>query len=275
MWKETGTFTMRRDEVRRAYDAVPYPGTALKPRLRWQLAPMEWIDTLWKPGRAASDPGRILIAGCGTGAEAFAVRQRFPDAEIVAIDFSPRSIGIARELQQRRRPRHPVRFLVSDLAARGLDRATGGHFDFISCHGVLTYVPNPARALQVLARCLAPDGALYLGVNGSTHQSHALRGALPTFGFDLARYVDGPHVRQVLALCDAILGTSDRVARESVPYLASDVFGPYLPESAAPGLDWPRAPSRAAHVRQPGFALRRPCGGDTRPRRPARAAIAR
>lgn len=229
--------TSTRDEVRQAYEDEPYPGTVPEQgQLQWRLAPMEWINALWKPGRPAADPERILIAGCGTGAEAFAVQRRFPGAEIVAIDFSPRSISIAHRLQQRRRPRNPVRFLVADLAARGFNKATGGNFDFVSCHGVLTYVPEPARALRTLARCLAPGGALYLGVNGRTHQSVALRGALPAFGFDTARFADSRALREVLALCDAILMPSNRVAREGAPYLASDVFGPHFQN--LPLADW-------------------------------------
>jgi SAM-dependent methyltransferase len=197
---------------------------------------MAWIHAIWRPGQEGSDPERILIAGCGTGAEALAVRGRFPLAEIVAIDFSPRSIAIADQLQRRRRPRNPVRFLVADLGVRGLERTVGRHFDFVSCHGVLTYVPEPARALENLARCLAPDGALYLGANGSRHRSVPLRAALPAVGFDTARFVDGPAVREVLAMLDAILATSDRTARESAPYLASDVFGPFFQN--LPLSDW-------------------------------------
>src|ERR1700746_4056500 len=49
---------------------------------RWELPPLPWIKTIWQRRQPAN---RILIAGCGTGSEAFALRNRFPDAEIVAI----------------------------------------------------------------------------------------------------------------------------------------------------------------------------------------------
>jgi SAM-dependent methyltransferase len=213
-----------RADIRQIYEDHPYPGPqgGTPP---WQLAPMEWIQALWGPGRAAADPERILVAGCGTGAEAFALRRRFPDAAIVAIDFSSRSIAMANQLQRRSR-RRPVRFMVADLSVRGLHRMVGRDFDFVSCHGVLTYVPAPTRALRSLARCLAPDGALYLGVNGSRHRSIPLRDALPAFGFDAARLVDTPALREVLRLLNALLPPFDRMVRETAPYLASDVFGP-------------------------------------------------
>ena len=87
--------------VLRIYEERPYPAAddrALTDTY-WKLAPMEWINALWKPGREQSAPERILVAGCGTGREAFQMSRRFPRARIVAVDFSPRSISIARESQ--------------------------------------------------------------------------------------------------------------------------------------------------------------------------------
>lgn len=184
---------------------------------------MAWIEAVWQP---QAPPGRILVAGCGTGAEAFALRHRFPNADIVGVDFSARSLAVAEAWQRRRRRLRPVRFIEADLqASSGLPRSVGRGFDLVSCHGVLTYLPHPERGLANLARCLSPDGALYLGVNGSSHRSVALRAALPHFGFVMDRFEDRPWLRQVLELYDAIVEPLDRTARESVPYLASDVFG--------------------------------------------------
>jgi SAM-dependent methyltransferase len=125
---------------------------------------------------------------------------------------------------------------VADLARGELDRTVGRDFDFVSCHGVITYVPAPGKAVGNLARCLAPDGALYLGVNGSRHRSIALRQTLPTFGFNMARFVDSSSLRDVLRLHDAILPKWDRTASETTPYLASDVFGTFFQNLAL--SDW-------------------------------------
>lgn len=213
-----------RQRIRQIYEDHPYPGPQRR-RPLWHLAPMEWIQALWRPEAEATPPRRILVAGCGTGAEAFLLRREFPDAEIVAIDFSLKSIALATEAQRRRRGK-PVRFVVADLASPRLRAVVGGDFDFASCHGVMTYVPAPARALASLAHCLARDGALFLGVNGSQHRSVALREALPLFGVNSRRFVDTPNVRQVLRLLDALLPPAVRMAGPSAPYLASDVFGP-------------------------------------------------
>lgn len=153
------------------------------------------------------------------------MRRECPGAEIVAIDFSAKAIALAIRAQRRRRGQ-PIRFVVADLASPRLRARVGGDFDFACCHGVMTYIPEPERALANLARCLARDGALLLGVNGTRHRSVPLRQALPLFGVDSRRLVDGPEVRQVLRLLDALLPPVDRIARPSLAYLASDVFGP-------------------------------------------------
>src|SRR4051812_1666840 len=102
--------------VRRSYEARPYPGTARTPRHgHWRIAPWEWIEAM--AGRSG-EPRRILVAGCGTGSEAFAIRARFPRAEIVAIDYSARSIALARQLQQKRRIDPKIVFQQADLTSK-------------------------------------------------------------------------------------------------------------------------------------------------------------
>ena len=86
---------------------------------------------------------------------------------------------------QRRLPfARRIRFQVADLDDDQLPRATGGGFDFISCHGVLSYVERPVKALRHLKHCLAPRGALYLGVNSAAHQSVRWRKAFAAMGVD-------------------------------------------------------------------------------------------
>src|SRR3954470_10411417 len=139
-------------EVRRIYEGRPYPAAddrVVKDR-PWALSPMPWMMALAQQGTRRPVMERILIAGCGTGHEAFAVKRKLPAAEIVAVDFSPRSIAIARKLQWRNPQFRDIRFRVADLASRGLGGITGRDFDFISCHGVLSYIPNPGRVLRNL-----------------------------------------------------------------------------------------------------------------------------
>jgi len=153
--------------------------------------------------------------------------RQFPRAEIVAVDFSPCSIAIAKKLQGGARRWQRIRFVTADLANPQLAASVGGQFDLVSCHGVLSYIPAHGVALQNFARCLKSDGILYLGVNGAPHVSERLRRALPAFGFDMTEMDDGPYSRKILMLCDAVLELdgAPRMAKRSTQYLASDVFG--------------------------------------------------
>ena len=224
--------------VRKIYEKYPYPpiGRSDATHAIWRLAPMKWIDALWQSTRRF--PQRILVAGCGTGNEAFAWRRQFPRSDIVAVDFSPQSVAIARRLQRRAPRLQRIRFLVGDLAAKDFPKIVGHDFDFVSCHGVLSYVPKPERVLENLSRCLNVGGALYLGVNGAQHHSVGGRQFLSAFGFDMTELRDSSRLRQLLKLCDAILENrgAHSLADKPASYLAGDLFGPLIRN--LPLSDW-------------------------------------
>ncbi len=214
--------------VRAIYQRRPYPDPArTRRKITWQLPPPEWIQAI----ADVAAPPRILVAGCGTGNEAFALRRRFPEAEIVALDFSTRALALARTLERSllRRAR-PIAFQQADLSEPGWTRPWRETFDFISAHGVFSYIPAPARALRHLAACLTSEGAVYLGVNGAPHYSTRWRPALRALGFDPARFPDNARaLRGVLGLCDALAGHApDEIAGKPADYLAGDLFGPLI-----------------------------------------------
>jgi SAM-dependent methyltransferase len=214
--------------VRQIYEQRPYPNLRSSGAVnrRWRLPPLPWIKVIWQ---RQQPPRRILIAGCGIGSEAFTLRRRFPDAEIVATDFSSRSIRAAKNLQRKNRKLGSVRFVVCDLTDSRLPKIVGDGFDFVSCHGVLTYIPRARQALRNLARCLVTDGALYLGVNGKTHFSRSWRHVLPGFGVKVIDFQDTRSLRRVLKLFDVLSGhRSGSVADSNSGYLASDLFGPLI-----------------------------------------------
>jgi SAM-dependent methyltransferase len=187
---------------------------------------MEWIDAMWQP---AYPPRRILVAGCGTGNEAFALRHRFPAAQIVGADFSDRSIALARKLQQQFSGKKPIQFVQVDISSDQFGQVVGRDFDFVSCHGVLSYVVRPKRFVRKLTACIAPGGALYLGVNGAGHFSDKWRRAFPAFGLNPNNLQDGARLRRILKLCDALSGHRvGWIAEQPAEYLAGDVFGPLI-----------------------------------------------
>jgi SAM-dependent methyltransferase len=214
--------------VRQIYEKRPYPDLRCSGSAKryWLLPPLPWIKAIWQRQQPVR---RILIAGCGTGSEAFAIRQRFPNAAIVAIDFSSRSIRTAKNLQRKNRTFQNIRFFVSDLTDRRLPKFIGDNFDLVLCHGVLSYIPHARRVLRNFARCLAVDGLLYLGLNGETHPSRRWRQALPAFGIDVMEFHESSSLRPVLRLFDVLCGhASGAMADRNAGSLAGDLFGPLI-----------------------------------------------
>ena len=216
------------DRVRQIYERRPYPFgnyKALK-RRSWSLS-LEWIDAIGRAGARDGALARVLLAGCGDGTEAFNLRRRLPRAEIVAVDFSARSIAVARRLQRRSTETRGIRFVEADLTDLRLPSRLGGAFDLIICHGVLSYIPKTENVMKNFARCLKPGGALYLGVNGSRHVNTRLRRALPAFGYDMNVFQDSARLRGLLKMCDTVTSADGlaRVSAHGPEFLASDVFG--------------------------------------------------
>lgn len=103
----------------------------------------------WRP-----TAGRLLEVGCGEGAVTERLKSAYPQAEITAIDISPR---LGRLYQG---PRDAVRFIqcnVQDIAA-----AEAGRYDLVVLCDVLHHVPLHLRRnlLDAIRMTLAPGGAL-------------------------------------------------------------------------------------------------------------------
>jgi SAM-dependent methyltransferase len=215
------------NRVRRIYERRPYPPPSLRGAgASWKLLPIEWINAVTERTTPFA-PARILVAGCGVGAEAFAFARQFPAAEVVGVDFSPRSIAIANRLRRTAKGGQRVRFEVADIASRGLVRIAGDHFDLVSCHGVLSYVPEPGSVLRNFVRCLTSAGVVMLGVNGASHPSVRWRPVFPRFGIDADEFRESGRVREVLRVCESLSGhPSISMAERDAGYLAGDLFGP-------------------------------------------------
>lgn len=96
-------------------------------------------------------PAHILEFGCGTGAFTALLKERWPEAELVATDLAP-------EMLERARARcgDDVSFAIMDAAAPALE----GSFDLICGNLALQWIDPPELALSALYRLLAPGGLL-------------------------------------------------------------------------------------------------------------------
>jgi len=148
-------------------------------------------DLTFAPYEAALDgvdptPGRVLDLGTGTGAGAFTVARRFPDAEVVGADIADRMLEVARtntpaELAGR------VRFEHADASALPYDDAS---FELVAHANMIPFFDE-------LARVLKPGGQTVFAFSGGADTpifvpAEKLRSELARRGFtDFADFSAG------------------------------------------------------------------------------------
>lgn len=146
---------------------------------------------------------RIADLGCGPGNSTEALRLRYPDAEILAVDSDPAMLAAARE-------RLPgVRIEQADIARWQVPEGT----DLLFSNAVFHWLPDHLPLLARLLAALAPGGALALqmpdNLDEPTHRlmaETALAGPWKSAfdGEDLPRRMPLPAPRDyVAALSDA------------------------------------------------------------------------
>jgi SAM-dependent methyltransferase len=100
-------------------------------------------------------PRRALDLGTGTGAAAFRVARRFPEAEVVGVDLAPAMLDEAR----RKTP--------PELAARvRFERADSERLPFEDASFELVTLSNMIPFFDELARVVAPDGTVVFSFSG-------------------------------------------------------------------------------------------------------------
>lgn len=146
--------------TRASYDTTPYESF---PLVRQQPARMaaaaRWFG-LTDPSVARA---RVLEIGCASGGHIIPLAAAWPDAEFVGVDLSPAQIEQGKARVAR------LRLVNITLSARSLDEigAKDGAFDFIICHGVLSWIAEPLREalLRVIAERLTPEGVATVSFN--------------------------------------------------------------------------------------------------------------
>jgi len=216
------------DGILGEYEKRPYPAEdeRVLSDKQWKLAPLGWWNGTGRLASGELGSLRVLVAGCGTGNEAFNFARLSKDFEVVGVDFSGRAIEIANRWRNASGLEN-VSFVQADLSGDDLLEKVEGPFDLISCHGVMSYIPETVSALRNIGKLLAEDGAFYLGCNGTTHVSQQYRPVLGSLGCDLESYEADSTVRQKVALCDDLKGLQPGkgIANQSDGFIASDIFG--------------------------------------------------
>jgi SAM-dependent methyltransferase len=148
--------------VRAQYEEHPYPRWLALPHMeRTDLAGhLHRVLPHFRPPAFLDGPVRMLVAGCGTGREPLSIALACEHIEIVALDFSRRSLAYAVR-RARALGVENVRFVHADLLA--LPRLQE-RFHVIQCIGVLHHMAEPLRGWRVLTERLLPGGLMKIGL---------------------------------------------------------------------------------------------------------------
>jgi SAM-dependent methyltransferase len=228
------------EEVRDFYERYPYPrpvDSLDKYRLLWQDRQRRRADYhLFWPDSTYREDFSILIAGCGTS-QAAKYAMRWPEAQVIGIDFSATSVRYTEELKRKYNLNN---LKVCQLPVERVNELRTS-FDQIVCTGVLHHLPDPDAGLRDLRSVLKQDGAMHLMVyapygrtgiymlqefckrvgiqatDGGIQDLIAALKSLPP-GHPLENLLrEAPDFRQEAALADALLHPQDRAY--SVPQL--------------------------------------------------------
>ena len=158
-------------KVASQYEEYPYPQYKDVNKIRFiTAAHLERLNHHCFGGRQTFRAFNVLEAGCGTGDALLSLGNQFANMEgsqhIVGIDLSAASLKIAQE----RLNHHGLSAYLTLRQISILDfpetcngsKAEFPKFDYIICNGVLHHMESPLLGLKALARCLKPNGCMYI-----------------------------------------------------------------------------------------------------------------
>jgi methyltransferase-like protein/SAM-dependent methyltransferase len=180
-----------------SYDDVPYESLPFAQTHPSRLATVAILFGLKAP---PVERCRVLELGCASGGNLVPMAEALPDSWFVGVDLSARQIADGERIIRKTGLTN-----VSLRHASILDiDETYGHFDYVLCHGVYSWVPRAVREkiLEVCGTHLTPNGIAYVSYN--TYPGWHMRGMIR----DMLRYhafrFDQPEQRiaQARALLD-------------------------------------------------------------------------
>ncbi len=137
-----------------------------------EMAP-DWLDLAATmagsaPAKASDEaPFRYLELGCGQGMGLCLLAAANPQGQFVGVDFLPEHVNHGRAVAQAAGLTN-IQFSNGDFVALAQQwPAAFGQFDYVTLHGVYSWITPPVRT--ALVRCLghatAPGGLVYIGYN--------------------------------------------------------------------------------------------------------------
>ncbi|GAB4194682.1 MAG: malonyl-ACP O-methyltransferase BioC [Wenzhouxiangellaceae bacterium] len=124
--------------------------------LQWEVAQR----LLELPQLTEVQPQTVVDSGCGTGRLTEVLKQRWPKARVVGVDWAP---GMLQQARRRSRWRRPIEWLCADLTALPLAPAS---VDLLVCNLALQWHNDVAGVFNRWRRVLRPGGLLIFATFG-------------------------------------------------------------------------------------------------------------
>lgn len=142
------------------YDAVPYESN---PYSNSNPGYLSAVATLFGMNPPKLDNAKILELGCASGGNILPIAVRYPNAKCVGVDLSKVQIDFALA-QVKELGLKNMEFKCMSITDIGKSL---GQFDYIVCHGVLSWVPENVREaiFKTCGELLTPNGLAYISYN--------------------------------------------------------------------------------------------------------------
>jgi methyltransferase-like protein/2-polyprenyl-3-methyl-5-hydroxy-6-metoxy-1,4-benzoquinol methylase len=159
------------------YDEVPYES---HPFAQTHPERLFTVGTLFGMRPTPVQRCRVLELGCAAGGNLMPMADYLPDSEFVGIDLSKKQIDDGLDLVKQFGLKN-LKLKHASITDVGADY---GQFDYVICHGVFSWVPDPVRdkVLEIAQKQLTPNGILYVSYN--TYPGWHMRGMIR----DMMRY---------------------------------------------------------------------------------------
>lgn len=149
------------EKTRLRYEVLPYGSYAYPHSAPEQL---EVVASLFGVPAPAVGTARVLELGAAAGGNIIPFALRHPQAQVMGVDISGAQVAMADSLIAKLGIGNVTMFEADFLE---MDPSVLGTFDYIVCHGVYSWIPEPAQKamMDILQKCLAPDGVAYVSYN--------------------------------------------------------------------------------------------------------------
>jgi methyltransferase-like protein/trans-aconitate methyltransferase len=152
--------TVKLNTVNNTYDELPYQSY---PYAQSQPENLRTLGVLFGMNPPALETAKVLELGCAEGSNLIPHAINYPKAKFVGVDFSKVQIDNGR--------RHIEALGLKNIELRhcsitDIDESFG-KFDYIICHGVISWVPAFVRdkIFEVSSKNLTPNGIAYISYN--------------------------------------------------------------------------------------------------------------